>query len=64
HRCKRRDSGGNYVLDATEPYGGGQNGELIAYYRSRVPTGHGYIVPNDHASSHGTRRTDINLKIY
>ncbi|CAM4982881.1 unnamed protein product [Rotaria socialis] len=64
YRCKRRDSGGNYVLDATEPYGGGQNGELIAYYRSRVPTGHGYIVPNDHASSHGTRRTDINLKIY
>ncbi|CAF1589862.1 unnamed protein product, partial [Rotaria magnacalcarata] len=50
--------------DATEPYGGGQNGELIAYYRSRVPTGHGYIVPNDHASSYGTRRTDINLKIY
>ena len=64
NRCKRRDSGGNYFLDATEPYSGGQNGELIAYYRSRVPTGHDYIILNDHAGSHGTRSMHINLTIY
>ncbi|UJR17008.1 hypothetical protein I4U23_003906 [Adineta vaga] len=63
-RCKRRNSRGIHVLDATEPYSGGQNHDLIAYYRSRVPKGDGYIVPNDHPSSHGTKNTHINLKIY
>ncbi|CAF1450061.1 unnamed protein product [Adineta ricciae] len=58
------NSQGNYVLDATEPYTGGQNTDLISYYRSRVPIGQGYIVPDDHSSSHGTQDTHINLEIY
>jgi hypothetical protein len=64
NRFKIKDSQGNDVLDATEPYTGGQNGDLIAYYRTRVPQGYGYIVPDDHASSHGTNSTRINLEAY
>ena len=59
---KIKDYQGNDVLDATEPYTGGQNADLIAYYRSRVSEGQGYIIPDDHPSSHGTQDTHINLE--
>jgi hypothetical protein len=61
NQFKIKDSQGNDVLDATEPYTGGQNGELIAYYRTRVPERQGYLVPDDHPSSHGTKDTHMNL---
>ncbi|CAF1391393.1 unnamed protein product [Adineta steineri] len=64
NQFKIKDSQGNDVLDATEPYTGGQNGDLIAYYRTRIPEGQGYVVPDDHASSHGTQDTHINLEVY
>jgi hypothetical protein len=64
NQFKIKDSQGNDVLDATEPYTGGQNGELIAYYRTKVPEGQGYIVPDDHPSSHGTQDIHINLEAY
>ena len=64
NQFKVKDSQGNDVLDATEPYKGGQNTDLDAYYRSRVPIGQGYIVPDDHPSSHVTQDTHINLKFY
>ncbi|CAF1303862.1 unnamed protein product [Adineta ricciae] len=64
NQFKLKDSQGNHVLDATEPYTGGQNMDLISYYRSRVPIGQGYIVPDDHSSSHGTQDTHIKLEIY
>ncbi len=64
NQFKIKDSQGNDVLDATEPYIGGRNTDLIAYYRTKVPEGQGYIIRDDHSSSHGTKDTHINLEVY
>ncbi|CAF3612941.1 unnamed protein product [Rotaria sp. Silwood1] len=63
-KFKIKDSYGNDVLVPTEPYTGGRNDELIAYYRRKVTKGNGYLIPDDHASSHGTHDANINLEIY
>lgn len=59
-----KDSNGYDVLQPTEPFTGGRNHELVAYYRSEVTQGNAYIIPDDHASSHGTTDKRINLDIY
>jgi hypothetical protein len=64
NQFKIKDSQGNDVLEATESYTGEQNTDLIAYYRTKVPDGRGYIIPNDHSSTHGTQDTHINLIAY
>jgi hypothetical protein len=64
NQFKIKDSNGTDVLNATEPYTGGRNTDLIAYYRTKVPKGQGYIIPNDHPSSHGTPDTHINLEVH
>ena len=61
---KTRDAGGYNVLQATQPYTGGTNYDLVAYYRGEVSTGNAYILPDDHASTHGTKDKFINLAIY
>ncbi|CAF3319507.1 unnamed protein product [Rotaria sp. Silwood2] len=63
-KYKVKDSKGYDVLQPTEPYTGGQNQELVAYYRQSVSQGNAYIIPDDHASSHGTTAKQINLEIY
>ncbi|CAF2504888.1 unnamed protein product [Rotaria sp. Silwood2] len=63
-KFKAKDSKGNNVLAPTEPYTGGRNEELVAYYRRRVTNGNAYLIPDDHASSHGTQDIHINLELY
>ena len=63
-KFKTKDSGGNNVLEATQPYTGGTNDELVNYYRGKVSNGNGYLLPDDHASSHGTKDKRMNLAIY
>ena len=61
---KMRDSKGNNVLQPTQPFTGGTFNVLVSYYRSKVSTGTAYILPDDHASSHGTKDKTILLDIY
>ena len=61
---KTQDSGGNNVLQPTQPYSDGTNDELVNYYRRKVPTGAAYVLPDDNASSHGTTDKTMNLAIY
>jgi hypothetical protein len=61
---KTQDSGGNYVLQPTQPYSGGTNMELVNYYRGKIATGDGYVLPDDNSSTHGTTNKIINLDIY
>ncbi|CAM4847926.1 unnamed protein product, partial [Rotaria magnacalcarata] len=61
---KVKDTRGNDVLAPTEPYTGGRNDELVAYYRRKVKEGNAYLIPDDHPSSHGTKDTHINLDVY
>jgi hypothetical protein len=63
-KYKVKDSKGYDVLQPTEPYTGGRNHELVAYYRKSMSKGNAYIIPDDHASSHGTKDKQINLEIY
>lgn len=63
-KFKRKDSGGYNVLESTQPFTGGTNQELVNYYRKVVSNGNSYILPDDHASSHGTKDKRINLTIY
>ncbi|CAF1034144.1 unnamed protein product [Rotaria sordida] len=53
-KFKVKDSNGYDVLQLTEPFTGGRNDELVAYYREKVSQGNAYIIPDNHASSHGT----------
>ncbi|CAF3813101.1 unnamed protein product [Rotaria sp. Silwood1] len=63
-KYKVKDSKGYDVLQPTEPYTGGRNDELVAYYRENVSKGNAYLIPDDHSSSHGTTDKKINLEIY
>ncbi|CAF1100135.1 unnamed protein product [Rotaria sordida] len=63
-KFKVKDSNGYDVLQPTEPFTGGRNDELVAYYRGKVSQGNAYIIPDDHASSHGTTGKRMNLEIY
>ncbi|CAF4640284.1 unnamed protein product, partial [Rotaria sp. Silwood2] len=64
NKFKIKDSQGNDVVAPTEPYTGERNDELVAYYRRKVTEGNGYLIPDDHGSSHGTGDTHINLEVY
>ncbi|CAF3066339.1 unnamed protein product, partial [Rotaria sp. Silwood2] len=64
YKFKVKDSNGYDVLQPTEPFTGGRNDELVAYYRGQVSQGNAYIIPDDHASSHGTTDKRMNLEIY
>lgn len=64
NQFKRKDSGGYDVLEPTQPFTGGTNQDLVNYYRTVVSKGNSYILPDDHASSHGTKNKRINLIIY
>lgn len=61
---KTIDAGNKDVLQPTQPYSGGTNTALVEYYRKKVSTGNAYILPDDHASSHGTKDKTMNLDIY
>ncbi|CAF3949317.1 unnamed protein product [Rotaria sp. Silwood1] len=63
-KFKVKDSNGYDVLQPTEPFTGGRNNELVAYYRGQVSEGNAYIIPDDNASSHGTTSKRMNLEIY
>jgi hypothetical protein len=63
-KFKSKDSGGNSVLQPTQPYTGGTNNELVNYYRKQISNKDGYLLPNDHGSAHGTKSKKINLDIY
>jgi hypothetical protein len=54
NQLKTKDSRGYDVLQPMQPYTGGANDALVKYYRTVVPEGEDYILPDDHASSHGT----------
>ena len=59
-----RDSQRNDVLQPTQPFTGGTLDGLVNYYRSKVSSGNAYILPDDHASSHGTKDKTMFLDIY
>jgi len=59
-----KDSKRNNVLQPTQPFRGGTNQELVNYYRRKVSNSNGYLLPDDHASSHGTKDRRINLAIF
>jgi hypothetical protein len=61
---KTKDSKGNNVLQPTQPFTGGTLQGLVNYYRSKVSKGNAYLLPDDHASSHGTKDKNILLDIY
>jgi hypothetical protein len=61
---KTKDSKGHNVLKPTQPFTGGTNNQLVKYYRGKVSNGNAYLVPDDNASSHGTKDKTINLDIY
>jgi hypothetical protein len=63
-KFRTRDSGGHNVLQPTQPYTDGTHNELVNYYRGKVSNGNAYLLPDDHASSHGTVDKRINLSIY
>lgn len=50
NQFKTRDTGGYSVLQATQSHTDGTNYDRVKYYR-----GNAYILPDDHASSHGTK---------
>ncbi|CAF4199774.1 unnamed protein product [Rotaria sordida] len=56
-KFKVKDSNGYDVLQPTEPFTGGRNDELDAYYREKVAQGNAYIIPDDYASSHDKNTT-------
>ncbi|CAF4445422.1 unnamed protein product [Rotaria magnacalcarata] len=54
-KYKVKDSQGYNVIQPIESYTGGRNLELVAYYHENISKGNAYIIPDDHASSHGTQ---------
>ncbi|CAF4253846.1 unnamed protein product [Rotaria sordida] len=56
-KFKVQDSNGYDVLQPTEPFTGGRNDDLVAYYREKVSQGNAYIIPDDYASSHDKNTT-------
>ncbi|CAF4091820.1 unnamed protein product [Rotaria sordida] len=61
-KFKVQDSNGYDVLQPTEPFTGGRNDDLVAYYREKVSQGNAYIIPDDYASSHvsiGIKNDDL-----
>jgi hypothetical protein len=59
-----KNSKRNNVLQPTQPFRGGNNQQLVNYYRRKVSNSNGYLLADDHASSHGSQDKRINLAIF
>lgn len=58
------DSNNNLVVGPTEPYSGGTNNALVAFYRTKIATGQEYIVHDDDLSTLGTRDHGLSIEIF
>ncbi|CAF1173830.1 unnamed protein product [Didymodactylos carnosus] len=63
-KYKMKDSNGTPVLAATEPYTGGRNDELVAYYRSKVENGQAWMDNTDKHADRGTVNKQLNFEFF